>query len=153
MWGIDPSHIMGMQPIWRTKRNEFSLLGMEIYSHVKKSYCSVLQIGYISTDVRGVYHIESMFCLCPSACVFMDLFLEINLSIQHSLSVCLSVCRSVCRWVGRPSSFCLVQWNASFCNQRPKSTIKKKSPQTLAHLVNFSQNVSAMFDNHAILLF
>ena len=32
---LDPFHIMGMQPIWRTKRKTFSLLGIEIYSHVK----------------------------------------------------------------------------------------------------------------------
>ena len=32
----DPLHIMGMQPIWRTKQNKCSLLGIEIYSHVKK---------------------------------------------------------------------------------------------------------------------
>ena len=36
-------------------------------------------------------------------------------------------------------------------NQLPKRTIKKKSPQTFAHLMNFSKNVSAM--NHAIWLF
>ena len=34
--GIDPLHIVGMQPIWGTKQNKFSLLGIEIYSHVKK---------------------------------------------------------------------------------------------------------------------
>ena len=38
-------------------------------------------------------------------------------------------------------------------NQHPKRTIKKKSPCTFAHLVNFSKNLSAMFDNHAIFLF
>ena len=37
---IDPLHIMGMQPIWRTKQNKFSLLGIEIYSHVKKILCT-----------------------------------------------------------------------------------------------------------------
>ena len=51
---IDPLHIMGMQPIWRTKQNKFSLLGIEIYSHLKKSYCFVFQIGCISMDVQGV---------------------------------------------------------------------------------------------------
>ena len=52
---IDPLHIMGMQPIiWRTKQKKFSLLGIEIYSHVKKSYCSVLQIGCISMHVQWV---------------------------------------------------------------------------------------------------
>ena len=35
-WWIDPLHIMGMQSIWRTKQKKFSLLGIEIYSHVKK---------------------------------------------------------------------------------------------------------------------
>ena len=30
---------------------------------------------------------------------------------------------------------------------------REKSPQTFAHLVDFSTNVSAMFDNHTILLF
>ena len=46
-------------------------------------------------------------------------------------------------------------WSELSCpaNQHPKSTIKKKSPQTFAHLVNSSQNVSFMFDNHTILLF
>ena len=34
---IDPLHIMGMQPIWQTKQNTFSLLGIEIYSPVKKN--------------------------------------------------------------------------------------------------------------------
>ena len=42
---------------------------------------------------------------------------------------------------------------ACSANQHSKSTIKKKSPQTFAHLANFSKNVSAMFDNHTILLF
>ena len=27
----------------------------ESFASVKKSYCSVLQIGYIPTDVKGVY--------------------------------------------------------------------------------------------------
>ena len=36
----DPLHVMGMPPIWSTKQKKFSLLGIEIYSHVKKSYCS-----------------------------------------------------------------------------------------------------------------
>ena len=55
-----------------------------------------------------------------------------------------------CGWV--PFS---VMWLEFLCptNQYPKSTIKKKSPQTFAHLVNFSKHVSAMFDNHTILLF
>ena len=46
-------------------------------------------------------------------------------------------------------------WSELSCpaNQHPKSTIKKKSPRTFAHLVNSSQNVSFMFDNHTILLF
>ena len=35
-------------------KTKFSLLGIEIYSHVKKSCCSVLQIGCIPTDVQGV---------------------------------------------------------------------------------------------------
>ena len=51
---------MGMQPIRRTKQNKFSLLGNEIYSHVKKSSCSVLQIDCIPTDMQGVY----CTCLC-----------------------------------------------------------------------------------------
>ena len=34
-----------------------------------------------------------------------------------------------------------------------KAQSRKKSPQTFAHLMNFSNNVSAMFDNHTILLF
>ena len=38
-------------------------------------------------------------------------------------------------------------------NQHPKSTVKKKGPQTFAHLMNFSKNVSSMFDNHTVLLF
>ena len=52
---INPLHVREMQPIWRTKQNKFSLLGIEISSHVNKSYCSVLQIGCISTDVQGFY--------------------------------------------------------------------------------------------------
>ena len=40
-------------------------------------------------------------------------------------------------------------WSEFACpaNQHPKRTIKKKSPQTLAHRVDFSKNVSTMFDN------
>ena len=30
---------------------------------------------------------------------------------------------------------------------------QEKSPQTFAHLANFSKNVSAMFNNHTIVLF
>ena len=38
-------------------------------------------------------------------------------------------------------------------NQHPKSKIKKKkSPRTVVHLVNFSKNVSAMFDNPALII-
>ena len=33
---IDPLHIMGMQPTWRTKQKKLSLLGIEICSHAKK---------------------------------------------------------------------------------------------------------------------
>ena len=33
--GIDPLHVLGMQPSWRTKQNKCSLLGIKIYSHVK----------------------------------------------------------------------------------------------------------------------
>ena len=46
-------------------------------------------------------------------------------------------------------------WSGFVCpaNQHPKSTIKKKSPHTFAHLVNLSQIVSFMLDNHKILLF
>ena len=44
-------------------------------------------------------------------------------------------------------------WFISPANQHPISTIKKKSPHTFAHLGNFSQNESARFDNHKILLF
>ena len=56
--GVGSLHITGMQSIWRTKQNKFSLLGIEISSHVKKSYCSVLQIGCIFTDMQGVYHMS-----------------------------------------------------------------------------------------------
>ena len=38
-------------------------------------------------------------------------------------------------------------------SSQPISTIRKKSPQTFAHLVNFPQNVSAMFDNHNLIIF
>ena len=34
---INPLHIMGMQPIWRTKQKKCSLLGIDICSHVKKN--------------------------------------------------------------------------------------------------------------------
>ena len=34
-----------------------------------------------------------------------------------------------------------------------KAQSRKKSPQTFAHLVNFSRNVSAIFDNDTILIF
>ena len=39
-----------MQPIWRTKQNKFSPGNWDLFS-CNKSYCSVLQIGCISTDV------------------------------------------------------------------------------------------------------
>ena len=48
---------MGMQPIWGTKQNNCSLLEIEIYSHAKKSYCSVLQIDCIPMDLQGVYYV------------------------------------------------------------------------------------------------
>ena len=46
-------------------------------------------------------------------------------------------------------------WSEFACstNQHSESIIKIKSPQTLAHLVNFSKNMSVMFDNHTIALF
>ena len=46
-------------------------------------------------------------------------------------------------------------WSEFACpaNQHPKRAIKKKSPQSFAHLVNSSQNVPPMFDNQTILLF
>ena len=34
-----------------------------------------------------------------------------------------------------------------------KAQSRKKSPQTFAHLMNFSKNASVKFDNHTILLF
>ena len=40
-----------------------------------------------------------------------------------------------------------------FSQSAPEKTDKRKSPQTFAQLVNFSKNVSAMFDNQTILLF
>ena len=46
---------MGMQPIWRTKQNKSSLLGIWICSHVKKFLLFCPQIGCIPTDVQGVY--------------------------------------------------------------------------------------------------
>ena len=146
---------MGMRPTWRKKQKKFSLLGIEIYSHVKNNLIVLSSRLAASPRTCEGSIILNLCVVCVHLPVYSWIcFLKsIYLSNIFCLSVCLSVCRSVCRWVGRPSSFCLVQWNASFCNQRPKSTIKKKSPQTLAHLVNFSQNVSAMFDNHAILLF
>ena len=49
----EPLHIMGMQSIWKTKQKNFFLLGIEIYSHVQKTYCSVLQIGCIAMDVQS----------------------------------------------------------------------------------------------------
>ena len=36
---------MGMQPIWSTKQNKFPLLGIEIYSHIKISCCSVPRLA------------------------------------------------------------------------------------------------------------
>ena len=45
----NPLNIMRMQAIWRTKQNKFFLLGIEVYFHVKISYCSVPQIGRIPT--------------------------------------------------------------------------------------------------------
>ena len=60
MQTIDPLYVMGIQPIGRTKQKKFSLLGIEIYSHVNKSCCSVLQIGCISTGLQGV-HIRAVY--------------------------------------------------------------------------------------------
>ena len=54
-WATDPLHIMGVQPNWRTKQNKCSLLGIEMYSHVRNFLGSIPQIGYIPTDLQGVY--------------------------------------------------------------------------------------------------
>ena len=40
---------------------------------------------------------------------------------------------------------------AWLANQHPESTIKRKSPHTFAHLVNFSKNVSATHETQVIL--
>ena len=46
---------------------------------------------------------------------------------------------------------CLPSQSASEKHNQEKQ--RKKKPHTFAHLVNFSEIVSAMFDNHKILLF
>ena len=46
---------MGMQLIWETKQKQFSLLGIKIYSRIKNTYCSVLQLGCIPMAVQEVY--------------------------------------------------------------------------------------------------
>ena len=51
-----------------------------------------------------------------------------------------------------PLDFCTHVIEVCLSNQSA-SEKHKKSPQTFAHLVHFSKNVSAMFDNHTILLF
>ena len=45
---IDPFHVCGNAAKLEDKTND-------IFASVKKSYCSVLQIGCIPTDVKGVY--------------------------------------------------------------------------------------------------
>ena len=49
----------------------------------------------------------------------------------------------ICHVIG----VCLLSQSAS------EKHSQEKSPETFAHLVNFSKNVSAMFDNRTILLF
>ena len=48
---IDPFHICGNAAKLEDKTKE-------IFASVKQSYCSVLQIGCIPTDVKGVYRSE-----------------------------------------------------------------------------------------------
>ena len=48
VWSIDPLHVCGNAAKLEDKTKE-------IFASVKQSYCSVLQIGCIPTDVKGVY--------------------------------------------------------------------------------------------------
>ena len=79
---MDPLHIMGMQPIWRTKQKKFSFLGIEIYSHVKKKtllfcppdwlYCHGRAIARGHYPLNAVWlpltsasaGLGSQFCVC-----------------------------------------------------------------------------------------
>ena len=47
-FSIDPFHVCGNAAKLEDKTKE-------IFASVKQSYCSVLQIGCIPTDVKGVY--------------------------------------------------------------------------------------------------
>ena len=94
---------------------------------------------------------KSHFCACACACVYICLFdcfhflsvfsfvldvLSVSVSVSlYSVCACILPCQSASK--RRP-----ISQSAS-----KKSTIKKQSPQTFAHLVN----VSAMFGNLVIL--
>ena len=55
---IDPFHVCGNAANLEDKTKE-------IFASVKQSYCSVLQIGCIPTDVKGVY---TKFCFFNLSC-------------------------------------------------------------------------------------
>ena len=55
---IDPLHIMGMQPIWRTKQKKFSLLGIEIYSHAKNLIVLSFRLASFPRTCKGSIEIH-----------------------------------------------------------------------------------------------
>ena len=55
---IDPLHVMGMQPIWRTKPKKISLPGIEIYSHVKQNLVLFSKLAaFPRTCMGSIFHI------------------------------------------------------------------------------------------------
>ena len=69
---------------------KFSLLGIEIYSHVKNFYCSAPQPGCILTDVQGVYRPFSRLWECSQliwSTEQQDYFIEAKISFVLSSSL------------------------------------------------------------------
>ena len=51
-------HVMGMQPIWRTKPKKISLPGIEIYSHVKQNLVLFSKLAaFPRTCMGSIFHI------------------------------------------------------------------------------------------------
>ena len=68
---IDPLHVCGNAANLEDKTKE-------IFASVKKSYCSVLQIGCIPTDMQGVYRTTDSLNFVPM------LLLEIWVHVKSS---------------------------------------------------------------------
>ena len=76
--GIDPLHIMGMQPIWRTKQKTISLLGIEIYSHVKKNI--------VLSSRLAAFHVRARVYTSPCELVLVCVCVAVKRTM-HQLKV------------------------------------------------------------------